>query len=226
LVVDNDVDSVLTVKANIAGIGSGAEDTATSGDSVSFEVATTTYEGVNSKNEKDDYNPSVSSQTNYVYASKVTAALASNQPSSLTTGNRELMKFNLTPDTNDNKTAQFTELTVNLASTGGATSSKVYLYTGSTLLASSTVSLDAGGTASPTITGFTDNINSSGETYVVKGDVFTDGADDTITTDINVNGGYGNDDVTWYDFSGGASASWIDLGEDSSVTSIENSISN
>ncbi len=306
VVIDDSDDSLLTIEADIAGIGSGAEDTAASGDAVRLDVADITFEGVSSKNEinRDDivttswdgvddgdatitWNGKIAdtssigsgltitlddgstitavqaatgdpvittcdrngnsfelpqsgssetgtttcgipSKTNKVYASKVTAALSSSQPTSLSTGERELMKFTLTPDTNDSKDAQFTALDVNLASTGSSTCSDLYLYSGSNQLGTVTgVGLAEGGTQTVTVydsSDSADDISAAGETYVIKGDVTTDGADDAVTTSINVNSGTG--DVTWKDFSGGSSVSWIDLGEDSDVTTIENPISN
>jgi hypothetical protein len=223
-------DSVFTIKADIAGIGNGAEDTASTDDTVSFSLATTTYEGVDSKNEDTDAGGTASKDFK-VYASKVTAALASNQPTSLSDGSNEALKFTLTPDSNDNKTAQLKSVNVVYNLSGSATTSKAILYSGGTVLASSTIESAAEESGTVTLdlsaepTGVDDI--SSGETYTVKFEVGASDADDKLTASISVNGGAGNDDITWNDYdtgSGGTSVSWIDLGEDSSVTSIENTI--
>jgi hypothetical protein len=230
LVIDDAEDSVLSVEVDVAGIGSDAEDTAASADEISFDVATTTYEGVSSLNEKDDYVPTVSSNTYTVYASKVTAVESENQPSVLADGTKEALKFTLTPDTNDGKTAQLHTVDVDYNISGSASTTEAYLYSGSNVLASTTIPSDNGqsGTVildlSTESTGV-DNISDSGETYTVKFDVTGSDADDKLTASVDVNGGADNDDIHWNDYDEGTpDIQWIDLGEDSDVTSIENTI--
>jgi hypothetical protein len=229
LVIDDAEDSVLSVEVDVAGIGSDAEDTAASADEISFDVATTTYEGVSSLNEKDDYVPTVSSNTYTVYASKVTAVESENQPSVLADGTKEALKFTLTPDTNDGKTAQLASTTVNYSLSdsdgSGLQVDYVYLYSGGQELARAASSTAVNGAVKLDLS-TADNISSDGETYTVKLDVEGASADDKITTSLNVNGGADSDDIGWYDYdyTNKSSIDWIDLGENSDLTQIENTI--
>ncbi len=239
VVVKAATDSIFELKLNTAGIGTGVHDTAASGADITLTLLPTTTgvaaTGFSSNNDLvagDITITSVATQANYVYGSKVTAVESTSQPTSLSTGVKEVLKFTLAPSTNNSKEALFSGLTVNFGFTGGAatTTSIAYLYSGSTLIGTSTI---IGAPTSSSASTFlsngvaiSDTILGSGETYTIKMDLTTDGADDQVTASIGVNGGRGNDDITWTDFSGGTSVAWIDLGESSDITNIENIISN
>ncbi|QQS58988.1 S-layer homology domain-containing protein [Candidatus Peregrinibacteria bacterium] len=76
-----------------------------------------------------------------------------------------------------------------------------------------------------------DEILSTGETYTVKADMYTDGDADALSATIEVNASTpGVDDITWKDGGStgldGLNVQWIDLGETSSVTQITNTLKN
>jgi hypothetical protein len=229
MVIDDAEDSILSIKVDAAGIGNDAEDTASSSDEISFGVGDVTYEGVSSLNEDTDSSVSITSNAYTVYASKVTATTASNQPSTLSSGVKEALKVTLTPDTNDNKTAQLASTTVNYSLSdsdgSGLQVDYVYLYSGGQELASAASSTAVNGAVKLDLS-TADNISSDGETYTVKLDVEGASADDKITTSLNVNGGADSDDIGWYDYdyTNKSSIDWIDLGENSDLTQIENTI--
>lgn len=236
LVVDKDTDSILTLKLATAHIGSGSDDTAVSGDQINFILDNAKIEAVGYSSNKDlaaaDITADITSKKSYVYANKVTAVKSSDQPTTLGDGENDVLKFTLTSAGNDNKTAQLATTTVNLAFSGAdmklATGADaITLYQGSTKIASY---LAAGQLSSGSYTltlenNAADDIASGGETYVVKVKLAASAVDYKVTASVKVNGGAGADDITWKDNKdGSATISWIDLGEGSSTTRIENSI--
>jgi hypothetical protein len=241
VIVAKDTDSIFEIKMNVAGIGDGATDTASSGADITVtlldDTAGVVARGYSSNNDlgaTEITATSVASQKNYVYGSKVTASKASSQPTSLSTGTKEVLKFTLTPSSNDSKNASFTDFDMTVGFSGGAatTTSVAYLYSGSTLVATSSIVSTSQYTGTATDfkkngVAFSDEISASGETYTVKLDLYTDGSDDQVTTSFTINGGYGNDEITWNDgVANTGNISWIDLPEGSDVTSIENTINN
>lgn len=78
-----------------------------------------------------------------------------------------------------------------------------------------------------------DPVAANGETYTIKADIVTNtGAEgDAISATIDINGSAaGNDDIIWIDGgstgSDGIAVKWIDLGPSSSITQIQNTLSN
>jgi hypothetical protein len=242
VIVAKDTDSVFEIKMNVAGIGDGATDTASSGADITVTLLSgatgVVARGYSSNNDLvggDITVTSVASRKNYVYGSKVIASKPTQPTSPLSTSTgQEVLKFTLTPSSNDGKEASLRGLGVTIGFTGNAatTTSVAYLYSGSTLIATSTIVSTSATTATATNflsngAAFSDTISASGETYTVKLDLTTDGADDQVTTSFTINGGYGNDQVIWNDgVASTGTISWIDLPEGSDTTKIENTISN
>jgi len=240
VVVEKDDDSIFSIKVDIAGIGDGPNDTADSDDQFAFTLVDADIEarGYSSNNNlaDGDITTDAVSQDFYVYASKVIAEKSANQPTTLASGVNEALKFTLTPSTNDAKTSQLADLVVNVAFSDaagdnlgiqdGVGTKAIEVYSGGTLIGSySSEDLDKTSGAKAIDVAAADNIAAAGETYTIKLRVVAAGADDKITTSLNVNGGPGNDDITWNDYNGGTAVSWIDLGEGSSITVIQNTIS-
>ena len=246
VIVEKDTDSIFTVKVDSASVGTGPNDTATTGDVIKLELQNVTATtdtfvealGNSSQNSLvfgDITVTSVASQNQNLYASKVIATDSGSQASTLSSGQKEALKFTLTPTTNDNKVAQFTGLniTVDLTdNTGGdlgiqdsGSTYAIEVYSGSTRVGyySSTTLDKVSGLKTLTITA--NDISSAGETFVVKVYAVAVAADDSLTASVAINGTVGADDITWTDYSGGSSVQWIDLGEGSSITSISNTIS-
>jgi hypothetical protein len=245
-VVDSSKDSIFELKVDMAGIGSDSEDTADSGFGFSAQMATTSLVGVSSDNDvtatsTDTANvgtpiSTIASKNNYVYASKVIAAKAGMDSTTFSNGDeKDAMKFTLTPDTNDSKDAILGSTTVSYSfsgsgriATGTTDGAEAYLYSGSQLLATSTVAEENNKSGEVNFdigaVGDNDTISADGETYTVKFDITGADADDKLTTSISVNGGSGNDGITWKDYSDGEIVSWIDLGEDVDTTKIEQTL--
>jgi hypothetical protein len=245
-VVSSDEDSIFKLEVNMAGIGSGAEDTAESAFGFNAKMATTSLTGVSSNKDfvatsTDTANlgtdiETIASQDNYVYASKVIAAKAGMDSTTFSNGDeKDAMKFTLTPDTNDSKDAILGSTTVSYSfsgsgriATGTTDGAEAYLYSGSQLLATSTVAEENNKSGEVNFdigaVGDNDTISADGETYTVKFDITGADADDKLTTSISVNGGSGNDGITWKDYSDGEIVSWIDLGEDVDTTKIEQTL--
>jgi hypothetical protein len=245
-VVDSSKDSIFELKVDMAGIGSDSEDTADSGFGFSAQMATTSLVGVSSDNDvtatsTDTANvgtpiSTIASKNNYVYASKVIAAKAGMDSTTFSNGDeKDAMKFTLTPDTNDSKDAILGSTTVSYSfsgsgriATGTTDGAEAYLYSGSQLLVTSTVAEENNKSGEVNFdigaVGDNDTISADGETYTVKFDITGADADDKLTTSISVNGGSGNDGITWKDYSDGEIVSWIDLGEDVDTTKIEQTL--
>lgn len=235
VVVKSDTDSIFTVKLDIANVGTGANDTAVSGDvlSLSFNGGNSTYiEAVGNSSNKDLVAGSTVTGTaqskNYTtYATKLTAVKSSqsSQPTSLTGGENELMKFTLTPDSKNGKTAQLKTVTATISMSGSVhfttSTNNVTVYSGSNLLGSGNCT--AGTACTVTLTS-ADDISSS-EVYTIKVNVSGADADDKVTGRIVINNG--TDGLVWDDNKDDGvdtSIATIDLGEKSDITSIENSI--
>jgi subtilisin family serine protease len=175
------------------------------------------------------------SETMFVANNKVIAELATTQADSPISGpNAELLKFVLNSSGDNSDTPYLKEVIVNVNCSGPGTcgADVLRLYNDdNTEIASATApttgtkqngvwTLDV---ASP------DNIDGGSETYIIKGDVYSDNADNVLTTSININGNQPNTDadgITWKD--GGSDGSngllfqWIDLGtSDESTAKIE-----
>jgi hypothetical protein len=175
------------------------------------------------------------SETMFVANNKVIAELATTQADSPISGpNAELLKFVLNSSGDNSDTPYLKEVIVNVNCSGPGTcgADVLRLYNDdNTEIASATApttgtkqngvwTLDV---ASP------DNIDGGSETYIIKGDVYSDNADNVLTTSININGNQPNTDadgITWKD--GGSDGSngllfqWIDLGTaDESTAKIE-----
>ncbi len=192
----------------------------------------------------------------HIFNNRVAINKSASQPTgTLVTGiQKELLKFDaeFTGDTSD---APFLhQVTVSIEGTGGSTvpiDGVVSLYNGNNELVASivnngstpivlTVGTDAagiGGLSGSIVADAgaldlpADPIDINGETYTIRADFFTDGADDALTASITVNAdGFGQDGIVWID--GGSTGTdglvvqWIDLGSDSSVTEIANTLSN
>lgn len=242
LVVNKDTDSVLTLKLSTTNIGTGANDTADSGDQISFTLAdnTTDVEAVGYSSNKDLVNADITAGTSggsivskkqYVYANRLVATKTADQPSNLlANGEKEILKFTLTPSGNNGKTAQLTSAKINVDLTGSAKiatgTDAITLWSGSTKVGTYTAASGLGsGTYILTIAA--DDIASGGETYTVKVNFAGVAADDVAAASIKVNRGATNDDITWNDNKDASSTiAWIDLGEGVSTTTIDNSIKN
>ncbi len=175
--------------------------------------------------------------------------------------NRDLLKFDMdfSGDTSDEPFLN--QVVVDITGFGGACISAdsdcatddgvVYLYNGDNELIASTANsggnefvLDVGtdeaaigGLSSDIVTDAgvldlsADPIAVNGETYTIRADVYSDGADETITTSITINADApGTDGIIWIDGGSngtdGLAVQWIDLGAGSSETTIENTLSN
>ncbi|MCT4592542.1 MAG: hypothetical protein N4A36_04150, partial [Candidatus Gracilibacteria bacterium] len=178
----------------------------------------------------------------YVFNNKVIATLSSNQPTTLTTGTKEILKFTLTPSGDNN--AFLKSVKVKIDETDADTDTPlnvtaVDLYAGSTKIGSGSESgnewtIDmASGVGNLEFAGDRyDEISSKGETYIVKVTAANVGTDDVITASLDVNADApGEDDVTWRDYGtngeNGIDVAWINLGEDQGdISTIENSIDN
>jgi hypothetical protein len=246
VVISKDTDSVIEFVVDMAGIGDGATDTADSGDSVKLVLeghATTFMEARGYSSNADLTATSMvagsalAGQFTSVYGSTVTAALASGiQPDTLSNDAVEALKFTLTPSTNNNKTTLLTglDLNVNFTDASGSTlgivdSGATYaieVYSGATRVAYYSVTAGDTDTSSgmKTLTVTEDEMNSAGETYVVKLNIVGSGADDKVATSLKVNQGAGSDYVEWKDYSDGSTVAWIDLGENSTTTAVSNTI--
>ncbi len=220
--VEEDNNSVFMVKANLAGIGDGAEDTGSSSADISIDFASSTFEGSQSQNSSSTV-MSITGQSNKVYASQVTVLESESQSDTLADGTRELLKFDLFVDTNEDKDAQLSAVTVDLAGDTGSIE-KVFLYSGSTLLASTTTTTSGSALLDLVAdTGSADNITPDGESYIIKATIDGSSSGDMITAGLDVNGGSGaTDDIRWKDYSGGSTINWIDL--DGDTTLIDNTI--
>lgn len=233
LVIDKDVDSVLSLKVNFANIGTGANDTAASGDQVAFTAVDATAVGYSSNKDlaAGDISFVAAGKKSYVYATKLTATKDSDQPTVLADGDKEVLKFKLTPAGNNGKTPTLKGLKVNLSMSAGIAlvnaADAITLYQGSTKIGTYTPAGAGEASGTYTLTVATpDEISASGDNYVVRANLTGAGADDKVTASVKINNGAGNDDVTWDDNKDAdvISISWIDLGEDSSTTRIENTI--
>ncbi|MDD4412885.1 MAG: hypothetical protein PHR00_04550 [Patescibacteria group bacterium] len=233
VIVKSDTDSIFIVKLDIANVGTGANDTAVSGDVLSlyFNGGSATYiEAVGNSSNKDLVAGSTVTGTaqskNYTtYATKLTAVKSGSQPTSLTGGENELMKFTLTPDSKNGKTAQLKTVTATISMSGtvafATSTNNVKVYSGSNLLG--TGSCTAGSACNITLD-TADDISSS-EVYTIKVNVSGADADDKVTGRIVINNG--TDGLVWDDNKDDGvttSIATIDLGEKSDITVIENSI--
>lgn len=243
LVINKDTDSILTLKLSTTNIGTGANDTADSGDQITFTLSDndTDVEAVGYSSNKDLVNADITAGTSdgsivskkqYVYANRLVATKTSDQPSNLlANGEKEILKFTLTPSGNNGKTAQLKEAKINVDLTGSAKiasgTDAITLWSGSTKVGTYTA---AGNKTSDTYIltiNSADDIASGGETYTVKVNFASVDADDVAAASIKVNRGAGNDDITWNDNKDASSTiAWIDLGEGVSTTTIDNSIKN
>jgi hypothetical protein len=237
VIVAKDTDSIFEIKMNVAGIGDGATDTASSGADITVTLLDDTTgvlaRGFSSNNDLGNSEitvTSVASQQNYVYATVVNAVDPGGQSSTLSSGEEEALRFKLTPSTNASKTAKLKAVTVNYSTSGSATVYGFKLYNGSgTEVASTTAGTVSGGTATLNIKGATalsDDIAGAGETYIVK--VFTNSAtaDDKVNVSIDINGNGGSgDDITWNDGADNTgNITWIYLPEGSTTTEIKNQL--
>ncbi len=233
--VDKDTDSIFELRLNVAGIGDGAQDTASSGADILFTLLPTTTgvaaRGFSSNNDLvagDITITSVVSQNQYVYASKVTATKPGGQSSTLSSGEEEALRFTLTPSGNENKTSQLTDLVVNFSESGAVNVYGFKLYNGSgTEIASTTAGSVTTSSVSATLAVTDDNISGAGETYILKVFSTSADADDKLNISIDVNGDGGSgDDITWNDGADNTgNITWIDLGESSTVTELKNTLS-
>jgi hypothetical protein len=237
VIVAKDTDSIFEIKMNVAGIGDGATDTASSGADITVTLLDDTTgvlaRGFSSNNDLGNSEitvTSVASQQNYVYATVVNAVDPGGQSSTLSSGEEEALRFKLTPSTNASKTAKLKAVTVNYSTSGSATVYGFKLYNGSgTEVASTTAGTVSGGTATLNTKGATalsDDIAGAGETYIVK--VFTNSAtaDDKVNVSIDINGNGGSgDDITWNDGADNTgNITWIYLPEGSTTTEIKNQL--
>ena len=245
IILDKDVDTVLTVKIDVAGIGNGAADTATNGNSIKLALEWSAFvdaRGYSSNNDLDNGSmtvTSVESQLFTVYSSKMLASKPSEQPTgSISNWQEEVLKFTLTSSTNNSKTAQLVDFFANMnltdddgsAELGIIDNGSTYaleIYQGSTRVGyySATTIDKVAWDKKFTITA--DDIATGGDTYVVKANLTWVESKDKIKLSIKVNAGAWNDGITWSadkDNSTVANvyASWIDLGANSSVTTIDN----
>jgi hypothetical protein len=237
VIVTKDTDSIFEIKMNVAGIGDGATDTASSGADITVTLLDDTTgvlaRGFSSNNDLGNSEitvTSVASEKNYVYATVVNAVDPGGQASTLSSGEEEALRFKLTPSTNASKTAKLKAVTVNYSTSGSATVYGFKLYNGSgTEVASTTAGTVSGGTATLNTKGATalsDDIAGAGETYIVK--VFTNSAtaDDKVNVSIDINGNGGSgDDITWNDGADNTgNITWIYLPEGSTTTEIKNQL--
>jgi len=241
VIVEADTDSLFSIKVDYAGIGDGAADTAKTDDLIRWVLSDVEALGYSSNLDLTTYAgydtdeitvTDVTGKLTYVYGSRVLAELAASQPSVLSTGTKEALKFKLTPSSNDTKDAQLAGLTVNtdITNAGGSvtiTITSIELWTGSTKLADSgTVSL-TGSDSTPLVPvsgQMPDNISATGETYLIKLVVTNVEPDDVIVTSLTVNRGPNGDDVVWKDYAAGSPVEWVDAAV--GVTTIENTIDN
>jgi hypothetical protein len=232
-----DTDSIFEVKMNVAGIGDGAQDTASSGADITITLVDDTVgiaaRGASSNSDLGDGEitaTSVASQQNTVYATTLNAVDPGGQATSLSSGEEEALRFKLTPSTNASKTAKLKAVTVNYSESGAVDVYGFKLYNGSgTEVASSTAGVstpDGSGSVALTLTGTGDDIAGAGETYIVK--VFSNSADadDKVNVDIDINGNGGSgDDITWNDGADNTgNITWIYLPEGSTTTEIRNQL--
>jgi hypothetical protein len=235
VIVAKDTDSIFELKMNVAGIGDGATDTASSGADITVTLLDDTtgvlargYISNNDLGNSEITVTSVASQQNYVYATVVNAVDPGGQSSTLSSGEEEALRFKLTPSTNASKTAQLKEVRVNFSESGSVDVYGFKLYNGSGTEIASTIagSVSTGtiGTGTLTVTAG-DDIAGAGEIYIVK--VFTTGAnaDDKLNVSVDINGSGGGDDIIWNDGSDNTGdISWIYLPEGSTTTEIKNQL--
>jgi hypothetical protein len=182
----------------------------------------------------------------YVTNNKVIAELSGNQSTSLSDGLKEILKFtaNSSGDNSDDPFLAEVEVTVvgtgtacvgSAAACGGANAGKVYLYNDDNTLIATAAAPTSGTTTNGvwTLTPTTpDEIDGGSEIYIIKADLYSDGADNALTATIDINSStIGNDGITWRDGgtdgTDGVLVQWIDLGEsDTSTTRIENELDN
>lgn len=136
----------------------------------------------------------------------------------LTIGTKELIKFTLDVQGDNEAYLQTITPVINKSEVTIATSSLVLKEGGNTIATS-----EAGGVL--TITG--SDVIKTGKTYIIEGVITAVTADASISTKITVNSG--TDGISWDDYgtngTDGSVSTWIDLG-DSSVSRISGSLSN
>lgn len=187
----------------------------------------------------------------YVFNNKVIVERSASQPSGLLASgaNQELLKFDAEFTGDTNNPPYLHQVTVNIASSDGACVSAdgdcttnngtVYLYNGDNALIASAVNTGSGKFILTVDNDANENLGGdivkteandsyvNSETYTIRADVYTLGADSALTATINVNSdAFGQDDVIWIDGTDVLAVQWIDLGVGTSVSKIENTLSN
>lgn len=195
----------------------------------------------------------LASDSLYVFNNKVIVTKSTTQTSSIANGEREALKFdaNFTGDKTDAPFLQ--QVKASIFPGGGVTVTDVYLYNGQNkIIAATDTAAAVSGVYTLTIGTDTsalqtyaasiatnaetvgvdvvDQISANGETYTIKAVVGNVVADPTLSTSIKVNGAPFTDGITWKDGgdngTNGLLVNWIDLGAGSSVSQIENILSN
>lgn len=234
--VKKDIDGLFELRMDVAGIGSDASDTASSSETVTFKLTSVSDVAARGNSSNSDLAASaistsshITSQTQTIYAARVTAALSTDQSKTLSSGEETALKFTLTPTSNESFTNKLDSVNVNWSDSGAVVVYGFKLYNGAgTEVASSAGNMSSSSTGTVTLTLTTDDdINGSGETYTVKVFTHSADADDKVSVDVDVNGNGGSgDDIIWKDGSGSdGNITWIYLGQDSTTNELKNTLS-
>lgn len=237
LVIAEGEDTYIEVRALIDGIDDNdSQQTAESGDTVTITLDLTNAAGKTDIQGAESgtaitHADVASTETFTILNNKLIATEVALSSTTLTVGTKELVKFTL--DVQGDNEAYLTAVVPTVSLSSGVTlsddslqlkeGSNVYYIdnTGATINASTLYSDSARTTAvTPVI--------KTGKTYVLEGTIGgTIVSGSSVSADITVNSG--SDGITWKDYgtdgSDGISSSWIDLG-DSSVSRISGSLSN